>query len=107
MDQRIQVILTLMEKHPHRDLSLESMAQSVNLSPSRLRHLFKAETGTSPVQYLKLLRMRKAGELAGTTFLSIKEIMNSVGIRDKRHFAEDFKKLTALRLPGTEKNTGS
>lgn len=92
MDQRIQVIITLMETQPHRDLSLESMAQSVNLTVSRFRHLFKAETGISPVKYLKLLRMQKAGELVGTTFLSIKEIMNRVGVRDKRHFTEDFKK---------------
>jgi two-component system response regulator YesN len=36
--------------------------------------------------------MRKAVELVETTFLSIKEIRNRVGMRDKRHFAEDFKK---------------
>jgi transcriptional regulator GlxA family with amidase domain len=92
MEQRILAVVAFMERHLHRDLTLEEMAQHVNLSPSRLRHLFKVETSTSPVQYLKLLRMRKARELAETTFLSIKEIRNRVGIRDKHHFAEEFKK---------------
>ena len=34
-----------------------ALAALVNLSPSRFRHLFKQETGTSPAQYLKDYRM--------------------------------------------------
>jgi transcriptional regulator GlxA family with amidase domain len=92
MDARVQTAIIQMEKHLHRELSLEVMARSVNLSSSRFRHLFKKETGTTPAQYLKALRMRRAKELVETTFLNIKEIMSSIGLRDKKHFAKDFEK---------------
>ena len=96
MDRRVQIVIALMEERLHRALSLELMAQSVNLSPSRFRSLFKAETGSSPMQYLKALRMRRARELTEMTLLSMKQIMWEIGVRDKRHFAEDFKKAYGL-----------
>lgn len=85
-----------MEGQLHRDLTLEELARHVNLSPSRLRHLFKEETGTSPSRFLKTLRLEKAKALIEGTFQSLKQIMDKVGIKDRRHFAEDFKKAYGL-----------
>lgn len=92
MDQRVQIVLALIEEDLRRELSLEDLAKSVNLSASRLRHLFSTETGTSPGQYLKSIRIRKAKEMLETTFLSVKQIMSLVGFVDRKHFACDFKK---------------
>jgi len=96
MDQRVETAILEMERQLHRELSLEEIAQSVNLSLSRFRHLFKMETGTTPAQYLKTLRMRRAKELVETTFLNMKQIMCRIGIRDKRHFAKDFERTYGL-----------
>jgi transcriptional regulator GlxA family with amidase domain len=96
MDQRIKRVIVEMEKHLDSELSLDVLAQSVNLSTSRFRHLFKAETGTTPAQYLKSLRMTRAKKLVETTFLNIKQIMCSIGVRDKRHFAKDFERTYGL-----------
>jgi transcriptional regulator GlxA family with amidase domain len=96
MDQRIQRVIVEMEKCLDSELSLEVLAQSVNLSTSRFRHLFKAETGTTPAQYLKSLRMSRAKKLVETTFLNIKQIMCCIGVRDKRHFAKDFERSYGL-----------
>lgn len=92
MDQRVQKVIALIEEDLRRELSLEALARSVNLSASRLRHLFTAETGMSPTQYLKALRIRKAQEMLVTTFMSVKQIMSQIGVRDRTHFAHDFKK---------------
>ena len=92
MDWRVQTVIAFMKAHIQADLSLDEMAQSVKLSPSRISHLFKSEIGLSPMQYLKSLRMQRAKELIETTFLNVKQIMVRVGIRDKGHFTEDFKK---------------
>jgi transcriptional regulator GlxA family with amidase domain len=92
MDPRVQTAINQMGEQLHCELSLEVMSQSVNLSASRFRHLFKKEMGTTPAQYLKSLRMRRAKELVETTFLNIKQIMSSIGMRDKRHFAQDFER---------------
>ena len=40
--------------------------------------------------------MQRAKELTETTFLSVKEIMNSVGISDPSHFVRDFEKRFGL-----------
>lgn len=96
MEQRIRAVIALMEGQLHRDLTLEEMARHVNLSPSYLRHLFKEETGTSPARFLKALRLEKAKALIEGTFLSLKQIMDKVGIKDRRHFAKDFKKAYGL-----------
>jgi transcriptional regulator GlxA family with amidase domain len=79
-----------------REVSLNELAQAVNLSASRLRHLFKDETGVSPAQYLKLQRMQRAKELLEATFLNVKEVMLQVGVKDKSSFVRDFKKLYGL-----------
>lgn len=72
------------------------LGQLVNLSGSRLRHLFKAEMDQTPAQYLKGIRMREAATLLRTTFLSVKEIMNRVGISNESHFVHEFKKAHGL-----------
>ena len=99
MDPRVQLIINLMKEELHQDLTLDGLASSVNLSLSYLHHLFKAETGTTPWLYLHSLRLEKARELLVTTMLSVKQIMNRVGMKDKSHFGREFKK-TYGQSPG-------
>ncbi|HEY6660347.1 MAG TPA: AraC family transcriptional regulator [Pyrinomonadaceae bacterium] len=73
-----------------------TLAVLVNLSPSRFRHLFKQETGTSPAQYLKDFRLRKAEVMLRTTFLSVKQILKQVGLGSNTHFVNDFRQLHGM-----------
>jgi AraC family transcriptional regulator of arabinose operon len=93
MDHRVQVVIHLMSDDLSKVPTPIGMATSVNLSYSRLCHLFRAEMGVTPAQYLKAMRMRKAAELLSTTFLSVKEVMNRVGLKNKSHFTHDFRKI--------------
>ena len=68
------------------------LAALVNLSPSRFRHLFKQETGTTPAQYLKDVRLIRAERMLRTTFLTIKQILKQVGIASNTHFVSDFRR---------------
>jgi len=72
------------------------MAEIVNLSPSRLRYLFKKETGVAPGHYLRTFRLEQAKELLEKTFLSVKEITRRVGVNDQSHFIREFKKAYGL-----------
>jgi transcriptional regulator GlxA family with amidase domain len=96
MDHRVQTAMAMMEGFWDHELSLGKVAQAVNLSPSHLRNLFKAETGVPPARYLKSLRMLEAKELMETTFLNVKQVMNKVGVSDKGQFAKDFRKAFGL-----------
>lgn len=96
MEERIKKIVDAMHDGYARDLTLEELARSVNLSVWHLRHLFKAEVGASPARYLKTLRLERAKLLLEDSFLSIKEVMAKVGMTDPSHFTKDFKKAYGL-----------
>lgn len=96
MEPRIHRVIRLMTEELHREVPITELAKSVNLSSTRLRHLFKDHIGLSPTQYLKVHRMQKARQLLENTFLSVKEIMLRIGIKDQSHFTRAFKKLYGL-----------
>jgi transcriptional regulator GlxA family with amidase domain len=91
MDRRVQRVIVFMEAYLDQPLSVNDLAKSVNLSTWRLCHIFKTETHRPPLQYLRTLRMQHAKRLLETTFLSVKQIMTEVGVRDASHFVRDFK----------------
>ncbi|HWF87356.1 MAG TPA: helix-turn-helix transcriptional regulator [Pyrinomonadaceae bacterium] len=92
MDRRIENIISKMKKDTAAAWDLPTLAVLVNLSPSRFRHLFKQETGATPAQYLKDIRLVKAERMLRTTFLSIKQILKQVGIASNAHFVRDFRR---------------
>lgn len=78
---------------PSREpLRVPELAARVNLSPSRFRDLFSAQTGVGPAQYLQGLRLRRARLLIERTFLTVKEVMALVGYNDPSHFSRDFRR---------------
>lgn len=89
--KRIDVIIAYMETDLRSSVTPDKVASLVNLSPSRLRHLFREETGMSLRQYQKQLRMKKARKLLEDSFLSVKEIMVETGINDRNVFARNFR----------------
>src|SRR5437899_2021432 len=92
MDQRVDAVITFMKTNLHRTLTSVEIARSVQLSPSRLRELFRKETGTSVTRYRRKLRLERAKHLLKSTFLSVKEVAASVGIDGVSHFVRDFEK---------------
>ena len=96
MEPRVRQAIALLSEDLSRDFDFKLLAASVNLSPSRLRHLFRDETGLTPAQYLKRLRLERARQLLEGSFLRLKEVMPLVGINDESHFVRDFKKAHGL-----------
>jgi transcriptional regulator GlxA family with amidase domain len=96
MDARVESVIKIVRRGVGDQLSLRILSRSVNLSPSRLRQLFKMETGLSPMQYVKHVRLEKAANLLHTSFLSVKEVLFQSGARDASNFARDFRKQYGL-----------
>jgi len=96
MDPRVRQAINQLTEDLSRASNFNALAASVNLSPSRLRHLFKGETGLTPAQYLKRLRIEGARKLLEGSFLRLKEVMLHVGVSDESHFVRDFKKAHGL-----------
>lgn len=91
MDQRVQHVVSFIRNNYRQKLTLREMADNVNLSPWWLCHLFKTDMGTSPKHFLAQVRLEKAKCLLESSFLSVKEVMNEVGISDAGQFSRSFK----------------
>ena len=90
-DRRVQIVRGMLERSFPRKLGLRDMSAEVNLSPWRLAHIFKSETGMSPQRYLTLVRLQRAKDQLETSFLSIQEIAAAVGIPNPSQFTKSFK----------------
>ncbi len=75
-----------------KDISLDDVSRTVNISPYYFSKIFKEETGGGFVEYLTGIRIEKAKELLNTTEYSIKEICSMVGYADPNYFSRSFKK---------------
>lgn len=73
-------------------MSLEELAQVVDLNPQAFHRAFKAATGKAPLRYAMQLRMRRARELVEGTARPIGDIGASVGFQDLAHFTNTFRK---------------
>lgn len=91
-DFRITEAVRFIKSNFDVDLDFTGLAETLNLSASRLRYLFKQQTGVSFRKYLRQERMKRARRLLETSFLSVKETARRSGITDTSHFVKDFKK---------------
>lgn len=89
-DPRVDTIRDIVTTDLGHCWTVPELSQRVNLSPSRLRHLFVVQMGVPPLRYLRELRLREASRLLEFTHLKIKEIMWRVGITDGSHFVRNF-----------------
>lgn len=94
MDVRIFYLTEEMLKNLQRDWKIEELAELSHLSVSHLQKLFKSEIGTSPIAYLRDLRLEKARALLEKEdkYLNINEVGRLVGMPNDSHFTRDFKK---------------
>ena len=93
-DTRVAAVLELLTKSADRShVDFARLATSVNLSPSRLRHLFTQQMGISPMRYTKALRLQQAHQLLLGSFLTVKEVMGRCGFTDLSHFVRDYKQM--------------
>jgi AraC family transcriptional regulator of arabinose operon len=78
-----------------RDLAgahtVETLAAAVFLSPSRLAHLFKEQTGQTVTDALRQLRLRQAARLLRHSGRSVQEIAAEVGFHCSFHFSRRFR----------------
>jgi AraC family carnitine catabolism transcriptional activator len=85
---RISEILKIIESQSPQNIS--ELAMEVNLSQSRLQHLFKQETGVRLGRLLTEQRLQKAAELLIRTQLRIKEIAAAAGYGHASSFSRAF-----------------
>lgn len=86
-------------------LTLESVAQSLNVSPVYLSRIIKQELGVSFVNLLTEIRIKKAIQLLTSTDLTINEISERIGYDTQHYFSTAFKK--AVGMPPNQYRKGA
>ncbi|WP_386697977.1 arabinose operon transcriptional regulator AraC [Lonepinella sp. MS14436] len=96
LDQRIVQVCSFINEQLAEPLEIDTLAQQVYLSSSRLSHLFKQQMGVSLVQYKEMQRITEAKKLLYFSNMSVSTIAKSIGYDDALYFSKVFKKHTAL-----------
>lgn len=84
-------------------LSLISIADTFDMSPSNLSHFFKRKTGQNLYNYITNLKMQKALDLLVKTDLKVKEIAVQLGYSGSSNFGRIFIKIFGMS-PGQYRN---
>ena len=87
-----------------RRLSLDRLAAELHVSLYYLAHVFKKETGNTPIQYYISRRIDEAKRLLMSTEMSVHEIAFNIGYENPNHFYLPFKKATGYTPEEYRKN---
>ena len=78
--------------HFRESISLEDLAGLVHVNKYHLVHIFTADFGLSPIQYLISRRVDESKNLLRTTDHSIAQIASFSGFSSQSYFAQTFQK---------------
>lgn len=87
---RIQNALNYARKNLSRPLTVEELAEKVNLSPRQFSRVFTLETGQSPARAIESLRLEAARLMIEQSRHPLEVIAKETGFRDRRHMREVF-----------------
>ncbi|MEZ4644970.1 MAG: response regulator [Chloroflexota bacterium] len=91
-----QALSYLQGNYRRGDISLQEVADEVNLSQSHLSAQFKTAVGMSYVKYLTLLRVNEAKRLLRTTDQSVTSIAEAVGYPNATNFYRHFQRRVGM-----------
>lgn len=92
-DQRIKAVLIMMEQHLDRDVSIDKLASSVNLSRRQLERVFKDKAAMTPARAYDRVRMEHAKTLLLQSNTTTFEVALDVGFVNASHFTRTFKRV--------------
>ncbi len=100
---RIKKILSYIRENYDRAITLESMAQTAQMSPKYFGSYFKNMTGKTPIEYLNEYRIEKACRKLTHTDKSVTDIAFACGFNDLSYFIKTFKSIKGIS-PGQFRN---
>ena len=96
LSQECQKIKEYLDQNFTSLITLDSLSETVYISKHYLSHLFKEQTGISPIKYLTSKRMEKACELLSETELPVSEVSKAVGYENPLYFSQVFKRVYGI-----------
>ncbi len=104
--ERIKRMLQYIQEHYGGELTLASIAESAAVSESECLRCFRSMTGSTPIQYVKQVRIQKAAELLMSADRKISDIGAECGFQEMSYFAKTFRELKGC-TPGEFRKHGT
>ncbi len=86
----LQPLLQWLDRHLQRPLTLDEIARRAAMSTRTLSRRFLEQTGTTPLQWVLVARVRRARQLLETTGLSIEQVAARSGFGSATAFRSRF-----------------
>lgn len=93
---RISRILRRIHSDCAREINVGELAQEMHMGLSAFHQCFKAITATTPIQYVKAVRLHKARSLMAFEGMKASEAAYEVGYQSSSQFNREFKRLFGL-----------
>ncbi len=87
----MQQMKAYIQRHYAEKIGLQDIADAVGISKNYVSVVFKNETGSTALQYIVELRLKKAADLLSQGSLRIYEVAQQVGYDDIDYFAKLFR----------------
>lgn len=91
--------IIFMNQHLQEDISLDEVANAINLSPTYFSRLFSNEMNMTYIEYLTMIRIEESKKYLVDTKQSISDIALRMGFSDQSYFSKVFKKVEGI-TPG-------
>jgi DNA-binding NarL/FixJ family response regulator/AraC-like DNA-binding protein len=95
-----------LSRHFDEDLTVDAIAEIIDISSSHLAHLFRSEIGMSVRDYLTRVRVTIAQDLLAHTDEKLDSVAARLGFADTSHLAHVFQRITG-RPPSAYRRSAS
>lgn len=86
-----------LRRHPEQTPAMEALARELAMSPSAFYAVFAQVMGTSPLQYLKRMRLSRAHQLLRQGGLRVNQVAAQVGYTSTSQFSREFQRMFGVR----------
>ncbi len=93
---RMERVLKHLHNSYQANLDVEQLAKMANMSSSTFHRNFKQVTASSPIQYVKRIRLTRARELLQDQGLKVKQAAAQVGYESATQFSREFSRYFGL-----------
>jgi len=92
-DQRFMTrMLSIMEdQHSNPEFSVESLSREIGMSRTQLHRKLKALIDQSPVEFIRIFRLKRAASLLTKSYGNVSDVAFSLGFNSLTYFTRSFR----------------